>query len=953
MFDFIKIILIALGGFLVFRGITKKERSKVYLGIALAVFSWLLFWWMDFWGEKLWFDSIGYNHRFWTLYLSKFAFALGGALIAGLLVAALTFSVPKTNFFLRRATIALGALVGGFWGFANWTVFLKFWYRVTDPVIDPIFGKDVGFYLFSLPFYDALYTIILLVAFLPIAASFFLLFELNATSGKLKLRSNLDTRYLRSLFASCALVMVAWAFGKYLDRYHLMYSQLGTVSGPGWTAVNVTLPILGVMVVVTLVLALFLVIPALRERLTVYISRLLKINSRSPILPIAAVAALTLVFYFVGLNLIPYSFQKYRVEPNEITVEEPYIKHNIDYTRKAFKLDVVEEKKFEASDQFTQEMVAGNPSIFNNVRLWDWRAMDDVLEQFQEIRLYYDFQDVDIDRYKFGGKYRQVMVSAREMKADNLPADSRTFVNERFKYTHGNGVAMATVSDFTSEGLPNFLVKNIPPKSEYPELEVKQPRIYYGELTDEYVIVNSDEEEFDYPSGSQNVYNKYDGKGGVELSNFWRKLIYSQKMGGSQLLLSTYPNEKSRILFQRNIIERIAQLAPFLKFEDDPYIVNADGKLYWMIDGYTTSEYYPYSESYSHVEQIQYNQGNLPRNSFSNQNSFGTANYIRNSVKITVDAYDGSVNFYIFDEEDPIIKVWANIFPDMFKPRSEMPKTLESHIRYPVDYLMAQGMVYAKYHMTDPAVFYNQEDLWVPATENYYGRVVPVQPYYIMWGFPGEKEPQFSLILPFTPKNRQVMIGWVAGLCDPENYGRFLAYNFPKEKRVLGPQQVETKIDQDRFLSGQLSLWDQRGSNVIRGNVLAIPVDNTIIYVEPIYLKAETAAYPELRLVCVMHEDNLSYGKTFDEALNGLFNVETATDFSISASANADNDQPEQSTEETALTGNTSEMIQKANAAFEAYQEATGQGDFERAAQQLALLKRYLQELSSTQNGGD
>ncbi len=953
MFDFLKIILIVFGGFLVFRGITRKEKSKIFLGVAVAIFSWLLFWWMDFWGEKLWFDSIGYNDRFWTLYFSKLGFAMGGALIAGLMVTLLTFSVPKTNFYLRRAAIAIGALIGGFWGFANWTIFLKYWYRVTDPVTEPIFGKDVGFYLFTLPFYDALDTIVLLVAFLAIAASFLLLFDIDSSNNKLQLRAKLNPIYLRSLYISSGVVLVAWAFGKYLDRFHLMYSQLGTVSGPGWTDVNIKLPILSILTVVTLVLSLFLFIPALREKLGAYIARLIGFKGRSPLFPIAGVVGIAFVLYFVGLSLIPYSFQKYRVEPNEITVEKPYIQHNIDYTRKAFKLDVVEEKKFEASTTFTPQTVASNPSIFNNVRLWDWRAMDDVLGQFQEIRLYYDFQDVDIDRYHYGDKYRQVMISAREMKADNLPADSRTFVNERFKYTHGNGVAMATVSDFTSEGLPNFLVKNIPPKSDYPDLEVKQPRIYYGELSDDYVIVNSDEEEFDYPSGSQNVYNRYDGKGGVQISNFWRKFIYSQKMGGSQLLLSTYPNDKSRIMFRRNIMERIKKLAPFLKFEDDPYIVNTNGKLVWMIDAYTTSDNYPYSESYSHVEQVQYKQGNLTRDAFSNQNSFGTANYIRNSVKVTVDAYDGSVDFYIFDQDDPIIKVWAKIFPDLFKPRSAMPKALEEHIRYPVDYLVAQGMVYAKYHMTDPAVFYNQEDLWVPATETYYGRTVTVEPYYIMWGFPGSDEPQFSLILPFTPKNRQVMIGWLAGLCDPENYGRFLAYNFPKEKRVLGPQQVETKIDQDRFLSGQLSLWDQRGSSVIRGNVLAIPVDNTIIYVEPIYLKAETAAYPELRLVCVMHEDNLSYGKTFKEALNGIFDGGSSNDFSISAAAEKTKENGTEMEQATANTpqqsttnGSTSQLIQKANAAFENYQEATGKGDFERAAQQLDLLKRYLKELS-------
>ncbi len=579
-------------------------------------------------------------------------------------------------------------------------------------------------------------------------------------------------------------------------------------------------------------------------------------------------------------------------------------------------------------------MVSDNPSIFNNIRLWDWRAMDNVLKQFQEIRLYYEFKDVDVDRYQYNGQYNQVMVSAREMKADNLPAESQTFVNKHFKYTHGYGATMATVSDFTSEGLPNFLIQDIPPKSKFESLDIKKPQIYYGELTDQYAIVNSTEQEFDYPSGSQNVYNRYEGKGGVQISNFWRKLIYSYTLGGTQLLLSSYPNEESRIMFNRNILKRVESLAPFLQFENDPYIVSEHGELYWIIDAYTTSDYYPYSEAFARVENIQYEQGIFQRSTRMLKNSFEGSNYIRNSVKAVVNAYSGQVDFYIFDDEDPIIKVWDRIFPGMFKKRSVMPSYLEAHIRYPADYLMAQGLVYAKYHMTDPEVFYNQEDLWIPATEKYYGDVIPVEPYYIMWGLPGSEEPQFSLILPFTPKNRQVLIGWVAGLCDPENYGRFLAYNFPKEKRVLGPQQVETKIDQDSFLSGQLSLWDQRGSNVIRGNVLAIPVGNTLIYVEPIYLKAETAAYPELRLVCIMHEDNLSYGETFDEALAGIF---ASPDSGIAPS----NPEPQQQRPDTG----TAELIQNANAAFEAYQQATGQGNFEKAAQELNRLKSYLEQL--------
>jgi uncharacterized membrane protein (UPF0182 family) len=575
-------------------------------------------------------------------------------------------------------------------------------------------------------------------------------------------------------------------------------------------------------------------------------------------------------------------------------------------------------------------MVAGNQSIFKNVRLWDWRALDAVLKQFQEIRLYYEFHDVDIDRYTFDGQYREVMVSAREMVPGNLPPNSQTFVNKVFKYTHGYGIALSTVTDFTKEGLPNLLVKNIPPESKYKELAVEQPQIYYGEMTNDYVITNSSEEEFDYPRGEANEYIRYSGSGGVQLSNFWRKLIYAYKMGDIKLLLSSYPTPESRLMFRRQVEERVKTLAPFLQFDSDPYIVNAGGELYWMIDAYTTSKYYPYSEPFSTRERIEYKEGEDQR-SLEVQHDFGFQgiNYLRNSVKAVVNAYDGSVEFYIFDEEDPVIQVWDKVFPGMMKKREEMPEALVSHIRYPTDYLLTQGLVYAKFHMSDPEVFYNQEDLWIRATEKYYGQVQPVEPYYIMWQHPDEEEAEFTLILPFTPKNRQVLIGWIAGLCDPDNYGRFLAYSFPKEKRVLGPQQVETKIDQDSYLSGQLSLWDQRGSSVIRGNVLAIPVENTIIYVEPIYLQAETAAYPELRLVCVMHDDQLSYAENFDKALEGVFGEAPAP--------------------VTAVEGpgaeTTGQMIQQAKQAFDDYLERTGQGNFEEASRALDRLQRALEQL--------
>jgi hypothetical protein len=599
----------------------------------------------------------------------------------------------------------------------------------------------------------------------------------------------------------------------------------------------------------------------------------------------------------------------------------------------------VEENEFPASEEFNRQMVQNNQNLFSNIRLWDYRALDAVFKQFQEIRLYYEFSDVDIDRYHIDGDYREVMISAREMEVSNLPPNSQTFVNKRFKYTHGYGAVLTKVNEFTPEGLPNLLIRDIPPITQYQSLEIDRPEIYYGELTENHVIVNSEEEEFDYPSGENNIYTRYKGNGGVPISNFWRKFLYGWKFDGTKLLLSGYPTRESRIMMHRDIKERVNTLAPFLFYDDDPYIVLANGELYWIIDAYTTSNKFPYSEPFASVEQQEVQQLNYDRSMHQQTKAhLRGKNYIRNSVKVVVNAYSGQTNFYTFEDDDPIINVYDKIFPELFTDKSEMPSALRKHVRYPIDMLLVQGLVYAKYHMTDPTVFYNQEDLWVRATEKYYNNVQPVEPYYIMWEPPGTNEMEFILMLPFTPKNKQVMIGWIAGMCDNDNYGRFLAYKFPKEKRVLGPQQVETKIDQDSFLSGQLTLWDQRGSNVIRGNVLAIPIDETIIYVEPIYLQSETAAYPELRLVAIMHGDNLSYAENFEDALQGLFTGEPPA--------------RQEGARATGITGDETmqEMIGRANDAFENYLQYMQQKQFEDAASALRELESTLNRLSKQED---
>ena len=942
MYVAIILILVAISGFFVITGLRKNNKKKVVIGIIVGLFTLALFWFLDFWGEMLWFETLGYDDRFWTYILAQSVVGIIGAFVSIAIVTLLTYSIPESRKYIKKVTQGLAFIIGGAWGLSSWEIMLKFWVRESAGIAEPIFNKDAGFYLFTLPFLDRIYILLILLTFLSLIALLFaVLFRIDSNYNlSLDFTGiNLDKRskIYSNILITGSLIIFVLAFDKYLSRFHLMYSDRGVVRGPGWTDVNILLPAYSIIIVLMIVLGLFLLIKPLRKLLGKFYSKLKIRNAYSEPTLLVMVAITILLIWFIGLTVIPGLFQWLRVEPNEITFEEPYINNNIKLTRYGFNLQKIEEREFPAKEQFNKQIVQRDKATFNNIRLWDWRALDAVYKQFQEIRLYYEFKDVDIDRYKFDNQYREVMVSAREMEPSNLPKQSQTFVNKRFKYTHGYGITLTTVSDFTPEGLPNLLIRDIPPKSKYPELEVKQPQIYYGELTDSYVIVNSDEQEFDYPSGENNVYIKYPGKGGVQISNIWRKFLFGWKFDGTKFFFSSYPNSKSRIMFHRQIEERVKTLAPFLTYDKDPYIVlGDDGRLYWIIDAYTTSNYFPYSETFNSTENIYYKEGEQNRN-LKTQTSpeMNGANYVRNSVKVVVDAFNGSVDFYIYDENDPIIKVWNNIFPDLFKKKEEMPKSLMGHVRYPIDFLLVQGLVYAKYHMTDPTVFYNQEDLWIRATEKYYNEVQPVDPYYIMWERPETDKPEFVLILPFTPKNRQVLIGWIAGMCDPDNYGKFLAYKFPKDKRVLGTQQVETKIDQDSYLSGQLSLWDQRGSNVIRGNVLVIPVEETIIYVEPIYLQAETAAYPELRLVAVMHNDNLSYAETFKDALQGLYG-----EIPVKKETTGKDNTPQQQT-------SIDDLIRQANNAFENYLKFQGEKKFTQSAQELEKLQRFLNELSA------
>lgn len=924
------VALLALAATTIVHGSRRRSRGMLAAGISLAGVTVLFFGVLSLWGEMLWFEEVGYLGRFWTVILATAGITLLGAALGAALVAAITFPARRTAGRGRWLGIALGGVIGAIWGAASWSTVLSWVMGVSTGVAEPILGRDTGFYLFTLPFYDALFWLLLLVT---VVGTIVAAWSTLATQARPELvlvkplekhdnpRPRLAPNQNRPLYVAAGALALVFAWERTIAPYHLLYSSVGTVHGAGWTDVHIRFPVYYVLAVLLAIVGFTLLVPSTSRALEARVAP----GRRPAVAVLALPAILVAATAFVGLGVLPALSQWMKVTPNELALETPYIENSIAFTRAGFGLDRIEEREFEVKDAVSPELVESKQQLLSEVRLWDPRALDDVLEQFQAIRLYYELTTVDIDRYTVDGRYRQMMVAPREMETANLPINSRTFVNRYFQYTHGYGLAMVPVSDFTKDGLPELVVRDMPPVSSFPSLQITRPEIYYGELTNDFVVVNSRALEFDYPSGAENVYTRYQGKGGVELSGLFRKLVFGWKLGGTQLLLSSYPKDDSRIMFVRNIRERVAKIAPFLELDHDPYLVVVDGRLKWMIDAYTTSDYFPYSETLSGAMADRVTE--LGATEPGAEPPLSDINYVRNSVKAVVDAYDGSVSLYVFDDKDPIIRVWQRIFPNLFRPSSEMSAGIRAHVRYPEELLNAQGLVYSKFHMTKPDVFYNQEDLWVRASEKRQGRLGVVEPYYVIWQAPGSDRPEFIMMSPYTPKNRQVLTGWIAGMCDGENYGRLLAYRFSKDKWILGPQQVDTKIDQSPELSAQLTLWDQHGKRVIRGNVLAIPIGQTILYVEPIYLQAEAAAYPELRMVVTMNGDAMSYAPTFKEALARLVSPGAPT--------------PGRAHPEVA----TATALERARKAFDEYRRLTSEGRFEEAGAQLRAVGEALAPL--------
>jgi uncharacterized membrane protein (UPF0182 family) len=817
---------------------------------------------VPFYADWLWFEEVGYAAVFLrviTLRGSLFLIVgLTSLLFIGVNVRGAAYARPPDVFWeleeplglpsrvileplLRRVLIPVTIGVGILFGLAastEWQTLLV--YQHGPPfggAPDPIFQRDIGFYVFTLPLWRrVLEWVFLLVGFTLLATA--CLYFLGRVLVLTARGPVITTRARAHLLGLGALLLFAKAADFYLDRFELVYSQRGAVFGAMYTDVNATLPILTFLSVLALLVGLAAVVQILRR------------GAR----PVFAGLVVLGAGWILGVWAYPALVQRLRVAPNALVAESPYIGHHIRLTRQAFALDRIEERDFPARESLEASDLARNATTLRNVRLWDHGPLLATFAQLQEIRTYYRFVDVDNDRYAIGDDYRQVMLSARELSYQNLPRDpqgrdaDRQWINEHLQYTHGYGVVMGPVNRITPEGLPELFIRDIPPVSDVP-LRITRPEIYYGEVANDYVFVGTRSREIDYPSGDENVYTTYQGRGGIPVGSFGRRLLFAIRFGSYRILLSDEITRESRAMYYRQIGERVRRIAPFLQFDADPYLViRADGTLAWILDAYTVTHRFPYAER-----------------------APGFGNYVRNSVKAVVDAYHGTVTFYLADEQDPLVRAFGRAFPGLLRPLGQMPADLRAHVRYPAGLFAVQARMYATYHMQDPRVFYNKEDLWSIPRRQEAGREREIEPYYTIMRLPGEQREEFVLLNLFTPLRRDNMIAWLGARSDGEQYGRLTAFLFPKQRLVYGPRQIAARIDQDPVISQQLALWNQRGSTVIRGSLLAIPVEESLLYVEPMYLAAEKGSIPELKRVFVAYANQIAMEETLEASLQAIF----------------------------------------------------------------------------------
>jgi uncharacterized protein len=777
---------------------------------------------------------------------------------------------------------------------SNWEVVLRFIYQVPSGHSDPLYGKDISFYFFSLPAYLAMKNWLLLMLFLS-AIMAGAIYWVNGGIQLEEQRWSVSPVAIAHGSGLLALFFAVKAWSYSLDRFLLLYRDNGVVVGASYTDVHVELPILWLLVGLAVAAS---------------VVSLANVWVRTYTLPIAAGGVIFGTSLVLGL-VFPALFQRIFVKPNELQLEKPYIQHNIALTRQAYDLQQITVKTFPADQDLTWQTLQANQATVDNIRLWDWQPLMDTYGQLQEIRTYYKFHDVDVDRYGLDSTYQQVMLSARELKQALLPANAQTWVNRHVLFTHGNGVVMSSVTRKNAEGLPIFYLQDIPPVSTGGP-PIRESRIYYGEETEGYVIVKATAPEFDYPKGKDNVYAVYEGTGGVPVGGIARRSLFSWYFKDLNLLLTGYITGDSRIMIRRTIRERVQTIAPFLRLDRDPYIVVSEGRLFWIQDAYTTSTYFPYAQPLQELG----------------------LNYIRNAVKVVIDAYHGTVQFYLVDRSDPVAATYQQIFPELFRPFDAMPQDLQRHIRYPEDLFVIQAQLYRTYHMDNPEVFYNREDLWQFPRQQAGAERATMAPYYTIMRLPGEPQAEFVLMLPMVPSQRQNMIAWLAVRCDPPNYGKLIVYELPKDKLIYGPLQIEARINQNPDISQQISLWNQMGSRVIHGNLLVIPIENAILYVSPLYLRSETGQLPELKRVIAAYGDRVAMEETLPGALAALFKDTAPASQLVEARASAP------------ATGPT---VGRAQEALEHYHQAIDRlkaGDWGGFGAELEALRHILEELN-------
>jgi uncharacterized membrane protein (UPF0182 family) len=829
----------------------RRKTVLIILAVLLFVVLPLLWSFLDLAADWLFFIETGYTAVFTTILSTQiglgtvfglvlFAFVMANAKIAQrrrfprrelffMQGAPQPFTTDTAGQFLKPLVLVSAvviAFLAGLRGSQQWQSLLLFLEGQPIGVSDPILGHDLSFYIFTLPFVDTIqgyFGFTLVLTIIVTALLYFLRGGLIVSDRGL----SLDPAVKRHLALLAGLFLLNMAVGFYLDTFRILYSDSGVVYGAGYADVNARLPVYRVLAIVSVISAVSLV------------AGIWKGSWRLAVLPPAAGAAL----YVLGIMVYPSALQQFKVAPNELALETPYIAHNIRFTRLGFDLDKIQVIPFDVNYTLTTQDIERNDATIKNVRLWDHAPLLRTYSQLQQIRTYYKFFDVDNDRYTVNNEYLQVMLSPRELSYNDLP--SRNWINERLIFTHGNGVTLGPVSRISREGLPEFIVKDIPPASVAPETRITRPEIYYGELSNDYVIVKTRVPEFSYPTTEKNIYTTYEGRGGVGVGSLAKRAFFAAVFKSEKILLSSDIQPQSRILYYRNIANRVRVVAPFLLFEQDPYmVIRENGRLTWIIDAFTTSNRLPYSRPLNRV------------------------NYIRNSVKVVIDAYDGTIDFYVSDPADFLIRTYDRIFPALFKPLSAMPQDLRRHIRYPHRFLQVQASVFASYHMTDPQVFYNRENLWeVPQTEEQI-----MEPYYTVMKLPGEKKEEYILLMPFSPAKRNNLAAWLTARCDEPNYGKILAYTFPRDRLIFGPKQIDARINQDSAISQQLTLWSQRGSQVIRGSMLIIPIERSLLYIQPLYLSsADKGGLPELRRVIVAYENEVVMEENLELALFRLF----------------------------------------------------------------------------------